>query len=184
MRGEGRADLMPRRGATAERTPVRKRQGVGPPRARLVRRPRGERRNHGRSPQQLSHHRRQASPGRRWRSQRRAREHRRGVLRDQHHAEGSGVDTVQFGGSEKSAAATALVEGAAGRSETRRTFHGPRFSPAPKQSLRRTYEVRQTRAAAPASRAFRRRMAFVCNWEIRDSVTPSTSPISRSVSSS
>ena len=35
-----------------------------------------------------------------------------------------------------------------------------------------------------ASRAFRRRIAFVCSWETRDSVTPSTSPISRSVSSS
>ena len=40
------------------------------------------------------------------------------------------------------------------------------------------------RAAAPAKRAFRRRIAFVCSWETRDSVTPSTSPISRSVSSS
>ena len=37
--------------------------------------------------------------------------------------------------------------------------------------------------AAPR-RALRRRIAFVCSWETRDSVTPSTSPISRSVSSS
>ena len=36
----------------------------------------------------------------------------------------------------------------------------------------------------PARRAFRRRIAFVCSCETRDSVTPSTSPISRSVSSS
>ena len=34
------------------------------------------------------------------------------------------------------------------------------------------------------SRAFRRRIAFVWSWETRDSVTPSTSPISRRVSSS
>jgi hypothetical protein len=46
---------------------------------------------------------------------------------------------------------------------------------------------RWTRAmpsGAPARRAFRRRIAFVCSCETRDSVTPSTSPISRSVSSS
>ncbi len=40
------------------------------------------------------------------------------------------------------------------------------------------------RIATPESRAFRRSTAFVCSWETRDSVTPSTSPISRSVSSS
>ena len=40
------------------------------------------------------------------------------------------------------------------------------------------------RVVAPASRAFRRNTAFVCSCETRDSVTPSTSPISRSVSSS
>ena len=40
------------------------------------------------------------------------------------------------------------------------------------------------RVAAPESRAFRRSTAFVCSCETRDSVTPSTSPISRSVSSS
>jgi hypothetical protein len=40
------------------------------------------------------------------------------------------------------------------------------------------------RVAAPASRAFRRSTAFVCSCETRDSVTPSTSPISRRVSSS
>ena len=36
----------------------------------------------------------------------------------------------------------------------------------------------------PESRALSRSTAFVCSWETRDSVTPSTSPISRSVSSS
>ena len=40
------------------------------------------------------------------------------------------------------------------------------------------------RATAPPRRAFRRRIAFVCSCETRDSVTPSTSPISRRVSSS
>jgi hypothetical protein len=35
-----------------------------------------------------------------------------------------------------------------------------------------------------ASRAFKRRIAFVWSWDTRDSVTPSTSPISRRVSSS
>src|SRR5439155_6621336 len=40
------------------------------------------------------------------------------------------------------------------------------------------------RVAAPESRAFRRSTAFVCSCETRDSVTPSTSPISRRVSSS
>src|SRR5581483_471951 len=40
------------------------------------------------------------------------------------------------------------------------------------------------RAPAAASRALRRRIAFVWSWETRDSVTPSTSPISRRVSSS
>ena len=39
-------------------------------------------------------------------------------------------------------------------------------------------------AATDESRAFRRRIAFVCICDTRDSVTPSTSPISRSVSSS
>ena len=38
--------------------------------------------------------------------------------------------------------------------------------------------------AAPPRRAFKRRIAFVCSCETRDSVTPSTSPISRRVSSS
>ena len=38
--------------------------------------------------------------------------------------------------------------------------------------------------AAPARCAFRRRIAFVCSCDTRDSVTPSTSPTSRSVSSS
>jgi hypothetical protein len=38
--------------------------------------------------------------------------------------------------------------------------------------------------AAPARCAFRRKIAFVCSCDTRDSVTPSTSPISRSVSSS
>ena len=42
----------------------------------------------------------------------------------------------------------------------------------------------QTRAEAPARRDLRRRIALVCSCETRDSVTPSTSPISRSVSSS
>ena len=40
------------------------------------------------------------------------------------------------------------------------------------------------RVVAPESRAFRRSTAFVCSCETRDSVTPSTSPISRRVSSS
>ena len=44
--------------------------------------------------------------------------------------------------------------------------------------------VAQARAGRPASRAFSRRIAFVCSCETRDSVTPSTSPISRRVSSS
>jgi len=49
-------------------------------------------------------------------------------------------------------------------------------------SLGDRYSV--ARVAEPASRAFRRRIAFVCSCETRDSVTPSTSPISRRVSSS
>src|SRR5438105_3806229 len=43
---------------------------------------------------------------------------------------------------------------------------------------------RVARVAEPASRALRRRIAFVCSCETRDSVTPSTSPISRRVNSS
>src|SRR5512133_214118 len=43
---------------------------------------------------------------------------------------------------------------------------------------------RGSRAGEPARRAFRRRIAFVWSCETRDSVTPSTSPISRRVSSS
>ena len=39
-------------------------------------------------------------------------------------------------------------------------------------------------SSEPCRRTRRRRMAFVCSWETRDSVTLSTSPISRSVSSS
>ena len=40
---------------------------------------------------------------------------------------------------------------------------------------------RQSRRLSPWSRDFRRRTAFVCSWEMRDSVTPRTSPISRRV---
>ena len=43
---------------------------------------------------------------------------------------------------------------------------------------------RPARAGEPESRALRRRIAFVWSCETRDSVTPSTSPISRRVSSS
>src|SRR6185503_21391802 len=42
----------------------------------------------------------------------------------------------------------------------------------------------EARSRLPWSFALRRRIALVCSWETRDSVTPSTSPISRSVSSS
>ena len=40
---------------------------------------------------------------------------------------------------------------------------------------------RQSRRLSPWSLDFRRRTAFVCSWEMRDSVTPRTSPISRRV---
>ena len=39
-------------------------------------------------------------------------------------------------------------------------------------------------SSEPCRRTRRRRMAFVCSWDTRDSVTLSTSPISRRVSSS
>ena len=43
-------------------------------------------------------------------------------------------------------------------------------------------EVRHSPAkTSPCRRERRRRTALVCSWETRDSVTPSTSPISRSV---
>src|SRR5437763_1124676 len=52
-----------------------------------------------------------------------------------------------------------------------------------------TEEIRFYRSSgalrtAPATRALSLRIAFVCSCETRDSVTPRTSPISRSVSSS
>ncbi len=68
-----------------------------------------------------------------------------------------------------------------------RFLHDASIPGRPKPRLRRGYgfaERAQTRAAAPARRTLRRRIAFVCSCETRDSVTPSTSPISRRVSSS
>jgi alpha-glucosidase len=59
-------------------------------------------------------------------------------------------------------------------------------APVVSRKLRETriQRPRGSRAGEPASLAFRRRIAFVCSCETRDSVTPSTSPISRRVSSS
>ena len=53
-----------------------------------------------------------------------------------------------------------------------------------RRSRRRLARRPAVARTAPERRALRRSTAFVWSWETRDSVTPSTSPISRSVSSS
>ncbi len=58
----------------------------------------------------------------------------------------------------------------------------PRQGPAVAGIL--NYDSNPARAVVPERRALRRRIALVWSWETRDSVTPSTSPISRRVSSS
>ena len=60
---------------------------------------------------------------------------------------------------------------------TTRCTHSPRHRPnSPGQS-----DGSGQSKESPCIRERRRRTAFVCSWEMRDSVTPSTSPISRSV---
>jgi hypothetical protein len=78
-------------------------------------------------------------------------------------------------------------EAAAGELHAGRKCHASSVLRAPKPALRRRYgsvKDQTTGRAAPESRALRRRIALVWSWETRDSVTPSTSPISRRVSSS
>ena len=65
---------------------------------------------------------------------------------------------------------------------SRKLSRGEAASPSPSPSP--AAYVSAASRCAPARCAFRRRIAFVCSCETRDSVTPRTSPISRSVSSS
>ena len=99
----------------------------------------------------------------------------------------AGPRAMRWPPSPATAAASSTTSAHGRRSSPQSISTPPRRSHSRSPRRPRRERVRSAQAAwssEPCRRTRRRRMAFVCSWETRDSVTLRTSPISRRVSSS